>query len=86
MEHFSPTTLAGVTSAAEQQGAGPLLRIVLVVLLVGAALMAWFLLRGYRGAGDPEDGGQAGRDDGSGPEQADSGKHHAGDRGGRDAG
>ncbi|WP_255951916.1 hypothetical protein [Streptomyces odontomachi] len=87
MEHMSPTTLAGVVSAAEQQGPGPLLRIVLVVLLVGAALMAWFLLRGYRDAGDPEDGGQEGPGGaGGGREEADSGKHHAGDRGGRDAG
>ncbi|HLL36476.1 hypothetical protein AB0K92_11370 [Streptomyces sp. NPDC052687] len=34
--------------AAEQQGAGNLLRVVLVVMLVGCVLTAWFLLRGYR--------------------------------------
>jgi hypothetical protein len=35
-------------SAAEQQGAGNLLRIVLVVMVVGCVLAAWFLLRGYK--------------------------------------
>ena len=43
-----PTALAAVTSAAEKQGAGSLLRIVLVVMLIGVALTAWFLLRGYK--------------------------------------
>lgn len=57
----SPCGLAAV----QQHGAGNLLRIVLVVLLIGATLMAWFLLRGYRGAG-LEDGGQDGGDQGGG--------------------
>ncbi|MDX3849359.1 hypothetical protein [Streptomyces sp. AK02-01A] len=34
--------------ASDQQGPGDTLRIVLLVSLVGAALLAWFLLRGYR--------------------------------------
>ncbi|MFE1587716.1 MULTISPECIES: hypothetical protein [Streptomyces] len=40
--------LAGATTAAEQQGPGNLLRIVLIVMVVGCVLTAWFLLRGYR--------------------------------------
>ncbi|MBC3983768.1 hypothetical protein [Streptomyces buecherae] len=32
-------------------GAGPVLRTVIVVGVVGAVLLAWFLLRGYRGQG-----------------------------------
>ncbi|GEC06019.1 hypothetical protein SSP24_36740 [Streptomyces spinoverrucosus] len=35
-------------SAAQQQGAGNLLRVVLIVMVVGCVLTAWFLLRGYR--------------------------------------
>ncbi|MCX5334140.1 MULTISPECIES: hypothetical protein [unclassified Streptomyces] len=49
MEHNPASAwLAGAAGAAEQQGAGNLLRVVLVVMLVGCALTAWFLLRGYR--------------------------------------
>ncbi|CAL9442873.1 hypothetical protein [Streptomyces sp. enrichment culture] len=48
MEHHPaaawPALAAG---AAEQQGAGNLLRVVLVVMVVGCVLTAWFLLRGY---------------------------------------
>jgi ABC-type microcin C transport system permease subunit YejB len=40
------TTLFVAVSAA--QGPGNTLRTVLVVSLVGAALLAWFPLRGYR--------------------------------------
>ncbi|MFD7976252.1 hypothetical protein [Streptomyces sp. NPDC059071] len=41
-------------AASEQQGAGDTLRIALLVSIVGAALLAWFLLRGYgNGAEDP---------------------------------
>ncbi|MFH0518227.1 hypothetical protein ACHBTE_13725 [Streptomyces sp. M41] len=49
MEH-SPAAawLAEAASAAEQQGAGSLLRVVLIVMVVGCVLTAWFLLRGYR--------------------------------------
>lgn len=35
-------------NAAEQQGSGDLLRVVLVVMMLGCALTAWFLLRGYK--------------------------------------
>lgn len=45
----SPATwLTEAASAAEQQGAGNLLRVVLIVMVVGCVLTAWFLLRGYR--------------------------------------
>ncbi|MFE3828747.1 hypothetical protein [Streptomyces sp. NPDC059092] len=43
-----PETATLIAAVSDQQGAGNTLRIVLVVLLVGAALLAWFLLRGYR--------------------------------------
>ncbi|GGZ71996.1 hypothetical protein ACFOOM_01895 [Streptomyces echinoruber] len=36
------------SAAPHQQGAGDLLRIVLVVMIVGCVLTAWFLLRGYK--------------------------------------
>ncbi|MFJ4471060.1 hypothetical protein ACIP2X_26760 [Streptomyces sp. NPDC089424] len=35
-------------SAAQEQGAGNLLRVVLIVMVVGCVLTGWFLLRGYR--------------------------------------
>jgi hypothetical protein len=35
-------------AAAEEPGGGNLLRILLIVMLVGCALTAWLLLRGYR--------------------------------------
>jgi len=41
-----------LAAGSEQQGPGDTLRVVLLVSLVGAALLAWFLLRGYRGAGE----------------------------------
>ncbi|MEU3728217.1 hypothetical protein AB0E81_02220 [Streptomyces sp. NPDC033538] len=40
--------LAAAMGAAEQQGPGNLLRIVLIVMVVGCVLTAWFLLRGYK--------------------------------------
>ncbi|MFG2222217.1 hypothetical protein ACIBK8_05175 [Streptomyces sp. NPDC050161] len=40
-----PSVLLAVSS--HTQGPGWLLRTVIVVGVVGAALMAWFLLRGY---------------------------------------
>ena len=42
---FVATLLA---AASNQEGPGNTVRIVLVVSLIGAALLAWFLLRGYR--------------------------------------
>ncbi|MBC2900930.1 hypothetical protein [Streptomyces cupreus] len=49
MEHH-PTVawLTEAAGAAEQQGAGILLRIVLIVMVLGCVLTAWFLLRGYK--------------------------------------
>ncbi|MFE0202030.1 hypothetical protein [Streptomyces sp. NPDC058985] len=43
-----PDWLAGAATAAEQQGPGNLLRIVLIVMVLGSVLTAWFLLRGYK--------------------------------------
>ncbi|WP_405759110.1 hypothetical protein OG234_10715 [Streptomyces sp. NBC_01420] len=43
-----PHAVALFAAASEDQGPGNTIRIVLVVSLVGAALLAWFLLRGYR--------------------------------------
>ncbi|MFI6038871.1 hypothetical protein ACIBBD_33005 [Streptomyces sp. NPDC051315] len=49
MEHNPAAAwLAQAAGAAQQQGAGNLLRIVLIVMILGCALTAWFLLRGYR--------------------------------------
>ncbi|WP_299527376.1 hypothetical protein [uncultured Streptomyces sp.] len=42
-----PHTAVLLAAASEEQGAGNTLRIVLLVSLVGAGLLAWFLLRGY---------------------------------------
>ncbi|WP_199844511.1 hypothetical protein [Streptomyces sp. DSM 15324] len=39
---------AWLTEAAQQQGAGNLLRVVLIVMILGCVLTAWFLLRGYK--------------------------------------
>ncbi|MEU8734646.1 hypothetical protein B9W62_25815 [Streptomyces sp. CS113] len=49
MQHIPHTDwLAGAATAAEQQGPGNLLRIVLIVMVVGCVLTGWFLLRGYK--------------------------------------
>ncbi|MFF0479993.1 hypothetical protein [Streptomyces sp. NPDC004435] len=42
------------TAAAAQQGPGDTLRIVLLISMVGGALLAWFLLRGYGGDGSTD--------------------------------
>ncbi|MFI5757130.1 hypothetical protein [Streptomyces sp. NPDC051569] len=42
-----PETAVLLAAASDQQGPGDTLRIVLVVSMVGVALLAWFLLRGY---------------------------------------
>jgi hypothetical protein len=49
MEH-NPTSvwLTEAASAAERQGSGDLLRVVLIVMVLGCVLTAWFLLRGYK--------------------------------------
>ncbi|MFJ4961177.1 hypothetical protein ACIP6P_01740 [Streptomyces sp. NPDC088729] len=43
-----PHTVVLIAAASEQQGPGDTLRIVLLVSILGAGLLAWFLLRGYR--------------------------------------
>lgn len=57
---------AALLAAAAQEGPGDTLRIVLLGSIVGAVLLAWFLLRGYR-AGDAatRTDGDAGTDDNS---------------------
>ncbi|MEU6824934.1 hypothetical protein ABZ921_30260 [Streptomyces atriruber] len=46
--------LTEAAKAAQQQGPGNLLRIVLIVMVVGCVLVGWFLLRGYRQGSDAE--------------------------------
>ncbi|MFE9673291.1 hypothetical protein ACFYO5_04060 [Streptomyces sp. NPDC006259] len=48
MEH-SPAAawIAQAADAAQRQGSGDLLRVVLIVMVLGCVLTAWFLLRGY---------------------------------------
>ncbi|MER6131749.1 hypothetical protein [Streptomyces sp. NPDC001815] len=48
MEHLPESWLTEAASAVQQQGAGNLLRVVLIVMVVGCVLVAWFLLRGYK--------------------------------------
>ncbi|MFJ5829838.1 hypothetical protein [Streptomyces sp. NPDC093089] len=58
---------AALLAEAAAQGPGSTIRIVLIVSLVGGALLAWFLLRGYRSDdADTADavGGPASRTDG----------------------
>lgn len=46
--HGAVPAAVWLTEAARQQGAGNLLRVVLIVMILGCALTAWFLLRGYK--------------------------------------
>ncbi|MGW2933069.1 hypothetical protein ACWDA7_14645 [Streptomyces sp. NPDC001156] len=48
MEHISAAWLTEAAVAADRQGPGNLLRVVLIVMVFGTALTAWFLLRGYK--------------------------------------
>ncbi|MFJ1603813.1 hypothetical protein ACIOHS_10640 [Streptomyces sp. NPDC088253] len=49
MEHIPAAAwLTEAASAADKHGPGNLLRVVLIVMIVGAGLTAWFLLRGYK--------------------------------------
>ncbi|NEY31728.1 hypothetical protein GTU99_05855 [Streptomyces sp. PRKS01-65] len=50
MEHTPRTAwlAEAARTAAEPQGTGNLLRIILIVMVVGCVLTAWFLLRGYK--------------------------------------
>ncbi|MGW5862194.1 hypothetical protein ACWFRJ_08480 [Streptomyces sp. NPDC055239] len=55
MEHSAAAhhwVTEAAASAAKEQGAGNLLRVVLIVMVVGCVLVAWFLLRGYRQGAD----------------------------------
>ncbi|MET9500708.1 hypothetical protein ABZY42_03030 [Streptomyces sp. NPDC006622] len=48
MEHSpSAAWIAQAADAAQRQGSGDLLRVVLIVMVLGCVLTAWFLLRGY---------------------------------------
>ncbi|MFG3345338.1 hypothetical protein ACGF1Z_09775 [Streptomyces sp. NPDC048018] len=51
MTDTATTAVTALLAATGQQGPGDTLRIVLLVSIVGAALLAWFLLRGYRNGG-----------------------------------
>ena len=44
-----PDLTAPLLAAAAQEGPGLTLRVLIVVSVVGVALLAWFLLRGYGG-------------------------------------
>ncbi|MGA4848821.1 hypothetical protein ACOBQB_22155 [Streptomyces sp. G5(2025)] len=58
MEHNPGAVwLTEAAEAAERQGPGNLLRVVLIVMVVGCVLVAWFLLRGYRRGGDEDQRG-----------------------------
>ena len=48
MEHTTAAWLTEAALAAQRQGSGNLLRVVLIVMVVGCVLTAWFLLRGYK--------------------------------------
>ncbi|GGV49398.1 hypothetical protein [Streptomyces spectabilis] len=49
MEHISPAdALTLAAHAADKQGPGNLLRVVLIVMVIGCVLVGWLLLRGYR--------------------------------------
>ncbi|MBZ3900715.1 hypothetical protein WB401_22335 [Streptomyces brasiliscabiei] len=46
--HASAWLTEAADLAAKEQGPGNLLRVVLIVMVLGSVLMAWFLLRGYK--------------------------------------
>ncbi|MFG2497001.1 hypothetical protein ACGFSB_02115 [Streptomyces sp. NPDC048441] len=74
------------THAAKEQGAGNLLRIVLIVMVVGCVLVGWLLLRGYRqgaDAGTAPDAGEGAKPGASSAEG--SAESRDGDRVGRDS-
>ncbi|MET8768123.1 hypothetical protein [Streptomyces sp. NPDC004658] len=50
MEHHPAAAwlTEAATSAVQQHGSGNLLRVVLIVMVLGCVLTAWFLLRGYK--------------------------------------
>jgi len=49
-----PDTAALLAAVSEQHGAGNTLRLVPISSIVGAALLAWFLLRSYRENGSDD--------------------------------
>ncbi|MFC9588558.1 hypothetical protein [Streptomyces sp. NPDC056944] len=59
-----PDTAAATAqlAAAAQEGLGDTLRIVLLASIVGGALLAWLLLRGYRSDDGDDNDGDTGRD------------------------
>ncbi|MFD5816119.1 hypothetical protein ACFV06_12005 [Streptomyces sp. NPDC059618] len=49
MEHIPAAAwFTEAAAAADKQGPGNLLRVVLIVMIIGVVLTAWFLLRGYK--------------------------------------
>ncbi|GAA3987394.1 hypothetical protein GCM10022384_39200 [Streptomyces marokkonensis] len=48
MAHIPHTDWLAAAVGAAEQGPGNLLRVVLIVMVVGCVLTAWFLLRGYK--------------------------------------
>ncbi|GAA2731760.1 hypothetical protein [Streptomyces nogalater] len=50
MEHHPAAArlTEAATSAVQQHGTGNLLRVILIVMVLGCALTAWFLLSGYK--------------------------------------
>ncbi|GGQ47640.1 MULTISPECIES: hypothetical protein [Streptomyces] len=46
--HPAAAWLTQAADAAQRQGPGNLLRVVLVVMILGCVLTGWFLLRGYK--------------------------------------
>ncbi|MEV5969982.1 hypothetical protein [Streptomyces sp. NPDC051921] len=63
MTDTATTAVTSLLAATEQQGPGDTLRIFLLVSIVGAALLAWFLLRGYRNGGEDAGDAEGPRDD-----------------------
>ncbi|GAA3395724.1 hypothetical protein [Streptomyces roseoviridis] len=73
---MTDTATAAVTvllAATKEQGPGDTLRIVLLASMVGAVLLAWFLLRGYGKGADGDPGGGTDAAPGSGPHGAPGG-------------
>ncbi|MFF8590505.1 hypothetical protein ACF061_03520 [Streptomyces sp. NPDC015220] len=50
MEHHPAVArlVETASATAQHQGSGDLLRVVLIVMVLGCVLTAWFLLRGYK--------------------------------------
>lgn len=88
MEHIAAAQALDLAAeAAEKQGPGNLLRVVLIVMVVGCVLAAWLLLRGYRqgnaqGAADGSRAAEDGSGDGRGSDGED---RERADADGRDA-